>query len=341
MSSSSSEETPTEVKQEPSEGQRNLNYDPNDEYDLRNNLLADQDDNFFSSSLSSASDNKTASKERSVITRQDVEVIRSHGSAWQSENDVLMAMRHLISKDSRPNLVIDKKALASVLFHSRPPPDVFDEIVKAQAESFKLGKIDFENRMFKLQASESRKICAPRQEVERLKAEYEEKLMDLNLRIQASIALEESTQVSTKQLDEVLNDCKNLKDQNQRLQKAILKNVRDGERLTPNASQAKPPIRVTEIVPTLVDVVQRSSCGSSASMSPFANARDLKKRDLSPDSKTHNSSSSKKPCDKLNNIWQRWNRDGNAVAMAYIQGPALNDRVSAFFLIEAKVCLSA
>jgi hypothetical protein len=107
------------VKQEPSEGQRTLNSDPNDEFDFRNNLLADQDDNLFSSSLSSASDNKTALKERSIITRQDVEVIRSHGSAWQSENDALMAiMRHSISKDSRPNLVIDKKALASVLFHS-------------------------------------------------------------------------------------------------------------------------------------------------------------------------------------------------------------------------------
>ncbi len=148
---SSLEETPPGVKQEPSEGQGNLNYDPNDEFDLRNNLLADQDDNFLSSSLSSATDNKTASKERSVITRRDVEVIRSHESAWQSENDALMAMRHLISKDSRPNLVIDKTALASVLFHSRPPADVFEEIVKAQAESFKLNKIDFENRMSKLQ----------------------------------------------------------------------------------------------------------------------------------------------------------------------------------------------
>jgi hypothetical protein len=322
MSSSSSDEASTEVKQELSEGHRNLNYDPNDENDLRNNLLAEQDDHFFSSSLSSASDNKTASKERSVVTRKDVEIIRSHGSSWQSENDALIAMRHLISKDSRPNLVIDKTALASVLFHSRPSPDIFEEIVKAQAESFKLGKIEFENRMSKLQASESRKICAPTQEVERLKAEYEDKLRDLNLRIQASIALEKSTQVSTKQLDEALNDCKNLKDQNQRLQ-AILKNVRDGEKLTPNTSQAKPPIRVTQIIPNLLDTPQRSSTGSSASMSPFANARDLKKRDLSPDSKTHNSSASKKPCEKLNNIWQRWNRDGNAVATAYIHGPAL------------------
>ncbi len=56
-------------------------------------------------------------------------------------------------------------------------------------------------------------------------------------------------------------------------------------------------------------------------MSPFANTKDLKKRDLSPGSKTHNSSSSKKPCASNNNAWQRWNRDGNAAAMAYINGP--------------------
>jgi hypothetical protein len=138
LNSSSSEETTLDVKQEPSEGQRNSYYDPNDEFDLRNTLLAEQDDNFFSSSASSTSDHKTAPIERSIITGQDVEVIRSQSSAWQSENDALMAMRHLISKDSRPNLVIDKKALASVLFQSRPPSDALEELAKAQAESFKV-----------------------------------------------------------------------------------------------------------------------------------------------------------------------------------------------------------
>ncbi len=84
LHSSSSEETTLDVNQEPSEGQRNSNYDPNDEFDLRNTLLAEQDDNYFlSSSASSTSDHKTASKERSIITRQDVEVIRSQASAWQ------------------------------------------------------------------------------------------------------------------------------------------------------------------------------------------------------------------------------------------------------------------
>jgi len=122
LRSSSSEEATLDVKLEPTSGQRNSNYDPNDENDIRNGLLRDDHpDDHILSSLSS-SDNKTASIERSVVTRKDVDMIRSFGSTWQSESDVLMAMRHLTSKDSRPNLVIEKKALASVIFHSRPPP---------------------------------------------------------------------------------------------------------------------------------------------------------------------------------------------------------------------------
>jgi hypothetical protein len=55
MNSSSSEEASLDVKQEPSSGQGISNYDPNDEFDLRNNLLAEQGDVCFSSSLSSTS----------------------------------------------------------------------------------------------------------------------------------------------------------------------------------------------------------------------------------------------------------------------------------------------
>jgi hypothetical protein len=190
-----------------------------------------------------------------------------------------MAMRHLISKDSRPNLVIDKKALASVLFQSRPPSDALEELTKAQAESFKVGKRDFEKRMSKLTAGESRKICAPRWEVERMKAEYEDKLKDLNLRIQASITLHETAQVSTKQLDEALGEVKQLKEQNQRLQK-LLKVVRDGDTLSMHESKAKASTRGNEPSTSIVS-------NSSSSMSPFVNTRDTKKRYLSPEYKTH------------------------------------------------------
>jgi hypothetical protein len=187
------------VKQEPTSGlgvsdyglndanDPHRDHDLNDPFDIRNMPLYTQGDVCLSSS---ASDDKTSSVERSVITREDVEVIRSHASDWQTENDALMAMRHLISKDSRPNLVIHKEALASVLFQTRPPSDALAELARAEAESFKAGTRDFEKRMAKLAKDESKKICAPRREVERMKAEYEEKLKALNLCIQASIAID-------------------------------------------------------------------------------------------------------------------------------------------------------
>ncbi len=53
INSSSSEEGSLEVKQEPSEVQGGLNYDPNDEFDLRNtSLFYQQGDISFSSSAS-------------------------------------------------------------------------------------------------------------------------------------------------------------------------------------------------------------------------------------------------------------------------------------------------
>jgi hypothetical protein len=173
--------------------------------------------------------------------------------------------------------------------------------------------------MSKLTADESRKIHAPRLEVERMKAEYEDKLNDLNLRIQASIALDETAQVSTKQLDEALVEVKQLKEQNQRLQK-LLKVVRDGDTLSMQASKAKKAsTRGNESSNSIVS-------NSSSSMSPFVNTRDTKKRDLSLEYKTHSDSSSfKKPHPKtrFSTAWQNWNRDGNLAAEDYGHGPVV------------------
>jgi hypothetical protein len=324
LQSSSSEEATLDVKQKPMSGQGNSDYDtndpfrnhdPNDPFDIRNSTLYTQGDVSLSSS---ASDSKTAPIERSVITRKDVEIIRSQASDWQTENDALMAMRHLISKDSRPNLVIDKKALASVLFQSRPPSDALEELAKAQAESFKVGKRDFEKRMSKLTADEAKKICAPRLEVERMKAEYEDKLKDLNLRIQANIALEETSLVPAKQLDEALSEVKQLKEQNQRLQQ-LLKVVRDGETLSVHESKANTSMRGNESSNSIVS-------NSSSSMLPFVNTKDTKKRDLSPEHKAHSDSFSfKKPHPKprFSTAWQNWNRDGTLAAKDYGYGPVV------------------
>ena len=321
LRSSSSEEATPEVKREPNSGQGSdcvdfdpNSYDPNDPFDIRNGPLYTQGDVYLSSS---ASDTKTSPIERSVITRKDVDKIRSQASVWQTENDALMAMRHLSSKDSRPNLMIQKEALASVLFQARPPSDTIVELAKAQAESFKVGQKDFERRMAKLSADESKKIRAPRMEVELLKAEYEGKLNALNLRIQASIAIDETSQVSTQQLDDALAEVRKLKDQNHRLQQ-LLKVVRDGIPL-PAESKEKAPNRGNESSHSHVS-------NSSSSISPFVNSKDVKKRHLSPESQMHNDSSTfKKPNPKpvFSIAWKNWNRDGTLAAHKFGEGPVV------------------
>ncbi len=63
---------------------------------------------------------------------------------------------------------------------------------------------------------------------------------------------------------------------------------------------------------------------SSSSMSPFVNAKYVKKRNLSPEYKMHSDSSSfKKPNPKpvFSIAWKNWNRDGNLAANKYGQGP--------------------
>jgi hypothetical protein len=89
------------------------------------------------------------------------------------------------------------------------------------------------------------------------------------------LSLEQSTQVSTRQLDEVLNDNKQLKEQNQRLQ-SLLKVVRDGDRFSSmSESRKKPSTRDNESSSSIVS-------NSSSLMSPFVNTRELKKKEICP-----------------------------------------------------------
>jgi hypothetical protein len=159
-------------------------------------------------------------------------------------------------------------------------------------------------------------LCAPRREVEKMKTEYEDKLKALNLRIQASNAIEETSQFSTRQLHEALLEVKKLKEQNQRLQQ-LLKVVRDGDLLPVPESKANVSNRGNESSNSNVS-------NSSSSMSPFVNAKDVKKRNLSPEYQTHSDSSSfKKPNPKpvFSIAWKNWNRDGTLAANKYGQGP--------------------
>jgi hypothetical protein len=114
------------------------------------------------------------------------------------------------------------------------------------------------------------------------------------------------------------DEVKQLKEQNQRLQQ-LLKVVGDGETLSVHESKGNASTRVNESSNSIVS-------NSSSSMSPFVNTRDTKKRDLSPEYKTHGDSSSfKKPHPKprFSTAWQKWNRDGNLAAKDYGHGPVM------------------
>ncbi len=151
---------------------------------------------------------------------------------------------------SQGDISLSSSASDKKTAHVEPPTYDMESVIKTQAKSFEVGKKDFEQRMATLQAHESKRICAPRLEVEKMKAEYENKLKDLNLRIQASIALEENTRESSMQLDEVLHN-RHLKEQNQRLQ-SLLKVVPDGNFGLMNEARTRPPKRGNESSSSIV-----------------------------------------------------------------------------------------
>jgi hypothetical protein len=172
-----------------------------------------------------------------------------------------------------------------------------------------------------------------------MKAEYEDKLKALNLRIQASIAIDETSIVSTQKLDDALAEVKKLTEQNQRLHQ-LLKVVRDGDLLPGTTSKEKASNRGNESSHSNVS-------NSSSSISSVVNSKDVKKRNLSPEYKTHNDSSSfKKPNPKPFSVaWKNWNRDGTLAANKYGQGPMIRFLQSRSLIeldaLLAKVTLAA
>ncbi len=71
----------------------------------------------------------------------------------------------------------------------RPPLFDVKELQQAQVKNFEMAQKDMEKRLSSLRATEYNKIQAPRQELNKLIGEYEEKLRVLNLRLQAGDTL--------------------------------------------------------------------------------------------------------------------------------------------------------
>ncbi len=107
-------------------------------------------------------------------------------------------------KDTRPNILVSKKAFANVLFHSRPVAFDINPYIKVYTESFEIGRKELQLRLVALEEDEIAKMSATTIELELLKREYDAKVRDLNFRIQASDVLEEDTKDTSKQLNDAL-----------------------------------------------------------------------------------------------------------------------------------------
>jgi hypothetical protein len=314
MNSSSSDLENQDVKQEPLEGP-NAPLDLNDEFDLRNGILKSGDSPNY---LPSSSESETPANlpERQIITEEDVQLLKQKADCWNSAEDVLDMMERRGGKDTRPNIVVSKKALANVLFHSRPVAFDMDAYIKAYLDSYEIGRRELELRLVALEADERAKVSAVSMELEQLKQDYEVKLRDLNFRIQASEALEEDTKDASKQLDDALSKNVRLEEKVRKLEE-ILKGVRNGS----NILSVPPPavVRVRHSDP---------SREFSSSVSSVVDGRDNRKRDLDPSIPSHHA-----PPKKIRSeAWNKWNRDGSKVATGWVLGVArtiLHDKSAA------------
>ncbi len=200
---------------------------------------------------------------------------------------------------------MSKRAFANVLFHSRPAAFDIGTYIKAYTDSYEVGRKELELRLVALEAQETAKICSTRVELEQLKETYDTKLKDLNLRIQVSVALEEDTKDTSKQLDAALSDNVKLQKKVRKLEE-ILRGVRDNSKIL--------------TIPLLSEVLVRPSDAareSSSSLSSIVDVKDNRKRDLSPHSQSKGNAAAKKP---RSEAWHAWNRNGTCLATVWVLG---------------------
>jgi hypothetical protein len=206
-------------------------------------------------------------------------------------------------KNTRPNVVVSKKAFANVLFNSRPAAFDIGDYIKVFTESVEIGRNELELRLVALEAQETTKICSARIKLEPLKKEYDTKLRDLNLRIQVSAALEEDTRDTSAQLDAALSDNAKLQEKVRKLEQ-ILRGVRDHSNILTIHPHVEAPVRPP-------DPARESSSSLSSSV---VDVKDNRKRDLSPLSKSKHNAPAKKP---RSEVWHTWNKNGVRVATSW------------------------
>jgi hypothetical protein len=275
-----------------------------------------------------SSSGTTSSTDSVVVTQNICDTLNDGADSWQDEEDVLRAMASLSLSASK--VTISRKTLAGTFFKSRLPPCEMKQLLAAQEQSFDVARKDLEKRLLELRVSEAKKMRKPRQELERLILDYEEKLRVLNLRIQASEVFQnETTDVTAEMevaLDDALSENRSLREQVKNL-KGILNDMFLHENM-PNSSKNKSEL---SIKPSPSPAHSSScaqpsprSCSSaseSSQVSPLHVSRSKDKRERSPTTKIEKDFDFKKLRPRCS-LQKEWQTAGNRAASDFLStGP--------------------
>ena len=286
-----------------------------------------------------SSSDTTSSTNSVVMTQNMCDALSEGADTWADEDDVLRAMASLSLSASK--VTISRKTLANMFFKARPPACEMKQLLAAQEQSFDLARKDLEKRLLEVRASETKKIKKPRQELDQLIVDYEEKLRVLNLRIQASEVFQnENTDVTAQMevaLDDALSENRSLKDQIKNL-KGILNDMFLHGNM-PDSSKGKGELKIKPSPSpasssSCVEPSPRScsSASESSLASPLNDSRlkekrtrspptNKEKRNRSPPTKVEKDFDFKKPRPRCP-LHSAWHKEGNMAATDFLnRGP--------------------
>ena len=270
------------------------------------------------------SSDTTSSTGSVVVTQNICDTLREGADSWTDEEDVLRAMSSLSLSASK--VTISRKTLAGMFFDSRPPPCGMKQLLEAQEQSFEVARKDLQKRLLEVRVSETKKMKKPRQELDQLILDYEEKLRVLNLRIQASEVIQcETTDVTSQMevaLDDALTENRSLRDQVKNL-KGILNDMFLHGNM-PVASKNKGELTIKPSPSpanssSCVDASPRSGSSASESslVSPLHDSKTKEKRERSPTTKIEKEFDFKKPRPRCP-LHHEWQNAGNKAATEFI-----------------------
>lgn len=265
------------------------------------------------------SSDTTSSTDSVVVTQNMCDTLREGADTWANEEDVLRAMSSLSLSASK--VTISRKTLAGMFFESRPPPCGMKQLLDAQEQSFEVARKDLEKRLLEVRISETKKMKKPRQELDQLILDYEEKLRVLNLRIQASEVFQNETTDVTSQmevaLDDALTENRSLKEQVKNLKGILNDMFLHGNMPVASKNKGELTIKPSPSPASSSSCVDASPRSESSSASPLHDSRTKDKRDRSPTTKIEKEFDFKKPRPRCP-LHHEWQNAGNKAATEFI-----------------------